>query len=408
MCRRAIALLLAAFVAASGCTLGRQEPPAGRTDSVPGELPDGVSTGPEGAGFYQAPQAPDDAKPGDLIWARPLPSPEGSEGYAVLHWTTTVDGRLVPVASVIFQPAGPSLTGPRPIMAWAHGTFGLGDRCAPSQGYFGGNGASLPVVQATVAEGLVFVATDYEGLGTAGPHPYMVNQAAGRNVLDSIRAAIHFTGAKDDTPAVVMGQSQGGSAVLLAAELQPSYAPDVRLRGSVAISVPSRLDMLDSQLSGGPYFGYVLMAIHGFQAAYPELADDDEALTEAGHAAVERISEECAGEILEEFENHSESEFGTGVVLDGPEFSRILAENDPGKVKTDVPIFVVHGDADDTIPAANSRELVQRYCTLGATVTAKFYPEAGHIDVFFDALDDIVPFVRNRLAGTPSTSDCGA
>lgn len=414
MGRRAIAFVWAAFFLAAFVTAGCDSSSGQSTPSqttVPSGLPEGVQQAPDDVkAFYQAPaQAPAGAKPGDLIWARSLSAPSGSEGFALLYWSTAMNGALVPVSAVLFRPtgqAGAPEGQQRAVLAWAHGTFGLGDSCAPTQGYFQGIGASIPVVEAAIREGMVFVATDYQGLGTPGPHPFMVNEAAGRNVLDSIRAAARFAGG-GETQAVVMGQSQGGAATLFAAEEVAGYAPDVKLRGAVAIAPPSRMDVLDGQLSGGRYFGYVLMAIHGYAVAYPELAGDEAALTPVGQEALKKIPEQCAGETIQEFQNRTEAEFGTAAVLDSPDFAKRIQENDPGHTKTDVPIFIVHGEVDDTIPVSNSRELLRQYCSVGVTVSAQFYPQKGHLDVFGAALNEIVPFLKSRLAGTPASTNCG-
>ena len=40
-----------------------------------------------------------------------------------------------------------------------------------------------------VDAGYVVAATDYEGLGTPGVHPYLVGESEGRSVLDAARAA---------------------------------------------------------------------------------------------------------------------------------------------------------------------------------------------------------------------------
>jgi len=46
------------------------------------------------------------------------------------------------------------------------------------------------------------VFTDYPGLGTPGPHPYLVGESEGRAVLDSIRATRQLLGgAVSDTAA---------------------------------------------------------------------------------------------------------------------------------------------------------------------------------------------------------------
>ena len=48
--------------------------------------------------------------------------------------------------------------------------------------------------------GYVLAATDYQGLGTPGPHPYLVGAAEAMNALDSVRAARNLTeaGASSD------------------------------------------------------------------------------------------------------------------------------------------------------------------------------------------------------------------
>lgn len=63
---------------------------------------------------------------------------------------------------------------------------------------------------------LLIVATDYQGLGTPGLHPYGLSRPLAYGVLDSIRAvgAAHFNLSKR---VVVFGQSQGGRAAFATA-----------------------------------------------------------------------------------------------------------------------------------------------------------------------------------------------
>jgi hypothetical protein len=74
-------------------------------------------------------------------------------GVAILYWSTAVSGGLVAVSGVLVQRAGGQPDPPRAIVAWAHGTVGLGDQCAPSQEYFRGSGGSVPVAQLRVCHG---------------------------------------------------------------------------------------------------------------------------------------------------------------------------------------------------------------------------------------------------------------
>ena len=84
-----------------------------------------------------------------------------------------------------------------------------------------------------LARGWAVAITDYQGLGTPGDHTYMVGRALGPNVLDAMRAARKLSPAElpVDGPAAIMGYSEGGAAAAWAAQLQPVYAPDVRLGG---------------------------------------------------------------------------------------------------------------------------------------------------------------------------------
>lgn len=396
MGRRVIGLLLLlGLVVGCGTATGGA---ADAADTFPGASR--VPTGPTGDAFYEPVTVPDDAEPGDLIRISPLPAPEGTVGFAMMYWSSTVDGRLVAVSGVVFGPTG-TASG---VLAWAHGTLGLGDVCAPSTGFFEGNGVSVPLVVAAAEEGLVFVASDYQGLGPPGEHPFIVNRAAAANVLDSIRAATTLMEAPE-APVAILGQSQGGSAVLAAAEMQAEYAPEIALRGAVALSVPSQLTQLDEQLAAADYDGYLVMTLFGYVVAYPQI--DLTPLNETGRATLADIGTQCSDEILGASASQPASALGVDTVLDTPAFEQLLSDNDVGGVAPTVPVLLVHGEDDDTVPVAFSRALHERYCDLGATVEARFYPGAGHIDVLSDALPDIVTYLRNRLAGTPAASDCG-
>ena len=53
-----------------------------------------------------------------------------------------------------------------------------------------------------------------------------------------------------------------------------------------------------------------------------------------------------------------------------------------------VPVFIAHGDDDDTVPAAQSRQMVQALTRARANVTSAFYKDAGHdIDTTEDRTD---------------------
>ena len=105
-----------------------------------------------------------------------------------------------------------------------------------------GRGAStIPGLQSFLQDGYV-VATDYPGLGTQGPAPYLVGSSEARAVLDSVRAARQLPGANAGSHFIVWGHSQGGQAALFAGQLARSYAPELKLQG-VAVAAPRQTSL---------------------------------------------------------------------------------------------------------------------------------------------------------------------
>src|SRR5215213_2050040 len=149
-------------------------------------------------------------------------------------------GRPTVVSGMVLVPAAPS-PGSRPLVAYAPGTQGWGDQCAPSRTVPAGSFGELVAVNGLLARGWAVVVTDYPGLGTPGPHRYNVGIAEGLAVLDALRAAVRLppAGLDPSAPAAVAGYSQGGGAAGWAAQLQPVYAPSLPLVGVAAGGTPA-------------------------------------------------------------------------------------------------------------------------------------------------------------------------
>jgi hypothetical protein len=87
------------------------------------------------------------------------------------------------VSGLIFVPDTPAPEEGRPVVASTHGTIGIasGRRLEP--------GAELlpPIdgLNEFLRAGYVVVAPDYQGLGTFGPHPYLVGESEAAAALDA-------------------------------------------------------------------------------------------------------------------------------------------------------------------------------------------------------------------------------
>ena len=190
---------------------------------------------------------------GALIRSQPIEgAPDGAAAYRVLYRSEGLHGEPIAVSGVVIIPPGPPPPNGRSIVAWAHPTTGIVPRCAPSLArvFF----SSIQGLQSMLQRGFVVAATDYPGLGTPGPHPYLVGISEGRAVLDSVRVARQMPGAGDGRTFAVWGHSQGGQAALFTGILAGSYAPELQLVGVAAAAPATDLATLladDLDTAGG-------------------------------------------------------------------------------------------------------------------------------------------------------------
>jgi pimeloyl-ACP methyl ester carboxylesterase len=367
--------------------------------------PPTTGAAPAGDAFYTPPKPLPAGQPGDLIRQRPIAAPAGAQAWQILYRSTDATGQPIAVSGVVYSPTAPPPAGGRALVAWAHGTTGMGDQCAPSMDAAKQTGAEYVLAQAALGQGFAFTYTDYEGLGTPGVHTYVVGQSEGRTVLDSIRAARQVLHLPTTTKAIVWGHSQGGGAALFAAQLAPSYAPDADVVGAIAGAPAAELSTLGTDLANGPLKGYQLMAVAGFHAAYPDLPLAS-VLTPKGIAALPAIDGECSDEILNQAKDQPASTYFQPGAASVPAWQAAFALNSPGATATTVPIFIYQGDQDEIIPVQISATVAQKYCALGVKVDRKVYPGADHTSVVAAALGDILTYAQGRLAGEPPPTTC--
>jgi len=385
--RGAAALLLAAAALVAGAALapasttGRS---AGRGSTTPRRLRAG--------------------RPGDVISTTPIIAPAGSRAWRVLYHSRAVDGRDVAVSGVIVAPTGKGPPGGRPVVAWAHGTHGLADACAPSRAI--DVTYRLPGIRDFIRAGYVVAATDYEGLGTPGEHPYLVGASEARSVLDIARAARRLPGTDAGANLLVYGHSQGGQAALFAAELAAGYAPELHVLGVAAVAPVSDVTtMLPGAARNPALVGYVVMAAVGLHAAYPSV-DLGTVLTPPTLARLSIVDQLCSDDVVDAF---AELPPGSVIVrnpVEVPAVAALEARNRAGNVATAVPQFVIQGDRDLLVPPRQSDLYVARACALGDRVLYRVYPGQDHVGARDVSVRDVEAWIAGRVAGTPAPSSC--
>nr|WP_307849524.1 lipase family protein [Qaidamihabitans albus] len=343
------------------------------------------------------------------VYAEPLRAlPAPVRAWQLLYRSTSATGEPNAVTGTLLVPPTPWTDGARPLVSYAVGTHGLGDRCAPSYRLRTGTENEIALISQALLRGWAVVVTDYEGLGTPGTHTYATGQSEGRAVLDAARAAARVPAAGLDPagPVGLFGYSQGGQAAAFAGELQPSYAPDVPLTGVAAGGVPADLGDVARFNDGGPFLGLVLGAAAGLASAYPDVPFAD-ILNDRGRATVERIEDACVAELAAAAPFARLSDFVTVPdPLADPRWQARLAENRAGERAPGAPVYLYHGTLDELIPYYVGKELRSRYCGLGTTVRWQPVPLAGHVTGVAAGGPGAMNWLGKRFAGEPVRGAC--
>lgn len=329
----------------------------------------------------------------------------------VMYSSTDAQGIPIAVTGTVFVPKtayrGASK---RPFISYAPGTQGMADRCAPSRQMsefveYEGIG-----IARTVGRGYAVGMTDYQGLGTPGTHTYIVRKAQGAAVLDMARAAknLHSGGVDASTPMGLMGYSQGGAAAAAAAEMAPSYAPDLDIKGAAVGAVPADLNKVGANLDGSLYSIFGLSAIVGqAQGAHVDL---DPFLNDEGRKMVGKIEDSCVTD-LASFAFKRSDQYTVGgqsmkQLLAKEPFASVVAEQRIGKVKPTVPVVINHAIGDDVIPYAVGKQLGSDWCDRGARVTFNAGLIPTHIGGFVPHVEKSMYFFEQRFAGRNQASSC--
>ena len=362
--------------------------------------------GPSGLAFYAPPKPLTSAEPGTLIWATPYDAKlSGTRAWRVLYHSRAVDGRDIAVSGVIVAPVGKAPAAGRPVISWAHGTQGIADKCAPSRSrsYM----SQHPAMRDLIRRGYVVVATDYEGLGTPGVHPYLVGESEGRGVLDIVRAAHQVQQAGASSHVLVYGQSQGGQAALFAGELAPTYAPDLDVLGVVALAPVTEVNaMLPAAAMIPETLGFVVMGVIGLHAAYPDAKVSD-VFTPAALTQSSVVQNKCADGVLKTFQEPVAKVIANNPADVAP-FPQIMQRDTAGLVKTSAPLLVLQGLADDIVYKTFTDMYVKRVCAIGDTVEYRTFSGVDHYGGVKASKLDVLSWIDQRLAGDAAPSTCVA
>lgn len=369
--------------------------------------------------FYTAP-ASVPAAAGVLIRSETFSReiPDGAKAWRILYTTTRDDSTPALASAIVVAPSDASLA-PFPVIAWAHGTTGFSRNSAPSLAPRPFWVGAFMLLDKVIDQGWALVATDYTGLGTTGPHPYLIGQGEGRSVLDAVRAARQLeSGSSSGSPAgpladetVVWGHSQGGHAALWTGVLAPTYAPDVNVMGVAALAPASDIVGLVHNLNvpGGTVFASYVVA--AYTQIYPDVSFDTY-IRPPARVLVEKMSKRPLSgpstflSVLEALSLSAEPNIFAVDPTTGA-FGKRLRENVPtGRIEA--PLLIGQGLSDPLVLPAVQQGYVEARRAAGQELLYLTYPGRDHVGVVqpdSPLVPDLIAWTQDRFAGRPAPSN---
>jgi pimeloyl-ACP methyl ester carboxylesterase len=335
--------------------------------------------------FYRAPASVVAGAPGTLVRQEPIDgAPLGAAAYRVLYRSTGLDDKPILVSGIVIVPQGPPPPGGRPIVAWAHPTSGIVPRCAPSLAIF--IFQQIQGLRSMVERGYVVAATDYPGLGTPGPHPYLVGVSEARAV-------------------------QGGQAALFTGMIARTYAPELALLGVAAAAPATDLAALmndDINSVGGR--NITAMTLWSWQRVYG--AAMDKIVDSRAVPVINRLAEECVEgpfdlatrqRTEQPLEQYFLSAKSPG---DVEPWHSLLTKNTPDTLLPEIPVFVAQGTQDLIVRPKVTQDYVATLCSAGSKVRMLILPNIGHGRAAQASAPAAVDWMTDRFAGKSPPDDC--
>jgi hypothetical protein len=201
------------------------------------------------------------------------------------------------------------------------------------------------------------------------------------------------------------GYSGGAIASGWAAELQPTYAPEINLKGAALGGTPADLLAVGRALDGGPLSGVVLQATLGLAREYPVFTLG---FNEAGHALAADLADSCGlGDAVVRYPFRRMEEFTlVPDPLNFPYVVEVMKQVKLGSTAPAAPVYVYHAVLDEGIPFAQAAQLGADWCAKGADVTFHADLLSEHVILGATGAPAAIDFLADRFAGRPTRSTC--
>lgn len=386
-----------------------------------------IATTPLNDDFYHAPHGYEDYAPGSILGSRVPPAGLAAFGllpidlassHQIQYRTTNSLGEPSYSITTVLVPHNANMSR---LVSYQDFEDSSWLDCAPSYALQQGSKHSTLLSQANflyeaglLNQGFVVSIPDYEGPESAfGSGPQ-----AGQATLDSIRAVLNsgeLTGIdKDNVDVVMWGYSGGSIPTEWAAELQPTYAPELKIAGAAVGGTIANLRSVILTINGTASAGFGPAGILGLYQGFktPELTQLFESeMLDATRGELLKASDQCALINSETFKNKDIGQYfksGLGF-LDLPEIRDLIEKAGimgKNSVPT-IPMYFYKSTEDEIDPVASNDDLVDSYCSKGISSLEYYRNDVStHSSESFYGGDGAVSFLVDRLEGKSPAQGC--
>lgn len=374
--------------------------------------------------FYIPPSGFQSTAPGAILRTRQVfPAffglvPQPVQAWQLLYRTTAVDGSAIATVTTVFKPLNAATD---KFVSFQTAYDSSATICDPSYQYQLGAApvdiiASIEqlILQLYLTAGYIVAAADYEGPDAA----FGAARLSGTGTLDGMRAVVNFKttlGLSTSKPAIVgVGYSGGAIATAWAAALQPSYAPELAVKGWVSGGTPANLTGTFVFTDSTIFSGFLPASFAGLNmpSAYRAQANAllTTILTPYGKSKISLATVNCApADLLNFFDQSvlstSFQSLGRGI-LTNPIVASILKLQTLGINAAETPkapVLLYHASQDEIIPYANATTLSQAWCRNGASVHFTTYAAGGHFTTEILGVPSALQYTQSAFAGTVPT-----
>ncbi|OKL60426.1 hypothetical protein UA08_03972 [Talaromyces atroroseus] len=375
--------------------------------------------------FYVPPEGFASTAPGTILRHRTPPYPIAAFGlvpinlaasHQILYRTTNSFGDAIATVSTILVPHNANFT---KLLSYQVAEDAADPNCSPSYGFQlksatdGILGLVMPQAEilwitAALEKGWVVTVPDHLGPKSA----FLANNLSGHATLDNIRAALassEFTNITSDATVTMWGYSGGSLATGFAAELQPSYAPELKLAGAaLGGTVPKILPVIYS-VNGGLFAGLAPAGIQGLANEYPSAVQlIEQNILPSKAADFNKTRSLClSGDIIEYFDLNIFTYFNNSSIFTEPIATALLDANAMGQHLPEIPLYIYKSVGDEVSPVNETDALVrQYYCPGGVSVEYKRDDLSDHVTMDILGAPDAFMWLEDRMDGIPASANC--